>query len=192
MVAWSEASSEQWLWQFRGSSNPAPDVNPQKLRLLQLQDVYDPLFDLDDIPQQQRTEFTRHQLRFFSTPLAVVLHYLTLSCFSTVFCGLKHSRLRAIRPDDFTAPMAIGFLFVPLFNFYWIFVFWLRLADRINFQFRLRGRPAPVSRGLILGSLIFLFVPYLGAFLNYLILVPIIVSQIQSANNTLALEHMSP
>lgn len=191
MIDWAEASTEEWLWQCRDLSNLASDVRPQKLDLHQLQHIYNPLLRLDDIPQVQQTEFRRHQLRYFSTPLAILLHYLTLGCFSTIFCGLKHSRLSAIRPDDFTAARALGFLLIPAFNVYWIFVFWLRLADRINFQFRLRGRPAPVSKSLILTSLILLFVPYLGVFLNYLVLMPIIVGQVQSANNALALEHVS-
>lgn len=79
---------------------------------------------------------------------------LTIGIFGTIYLGLKHSKLPLIKSDDFTAGKGIGFLFIPFFNLYWQFVFWLRLVDRINFQYRLRGEPDPVSRDLALWTII--------------------------------------
>lgn len=151
-----------------------------------LQDVYLPTFEVEDLSPKQAEKFSRHELVPFSVPLAILFHFLTLGIFTTIFCGLKHSRLPLIKQDDFTAGKGIGFLFIPFFNFYWVFIFWLRLVDRINFQFRLRGEPDAVPRGLALTSCILIFIPYLGGAINYFILVPIMLSKIQGANNRLA------
>ena len=110
-----------------------------------------------------------------------------MGIFTTIFCGLKHSQFPLIKPDDFGAGKAIGFMFIPFFNIYWMFVFWLRLTDRINFQFKIRNQIAPVSRGLVLAALIVMFVPYLGMLVSGLILMPIAIGQIQSSCNTLAM-----
>jgi hypothetical protein len=108
-----------------------------------------------------------------------------------------HSNLPKISDKDLSAGKAIGFRFIPFFNLYWIFVFWEQLARRINFQFRLRNKPIPVSVALadwacilrILG-----IIPYLGyitAAVAFLVLFPILFSQIRSACNELTLERFN-
>ena len=92
-----------------------------------------------------------------------------------------------IRDNDFSAGKAIGFLFIPFFNFYWEFRFWIRLVDRINFQFKLRNQPMPLSRGLTLATVIMGVIPYVGL-LSLIVFFPIIEGQIQNATNRLAKE----
>jgi hypothetical protein len=151
----------------------------------ELQQVYTLIFDASKIPPGQSQRFQSHGLRStFPTAVAVLLHFLTIGIFTVIFHGLKHSALPPIRHDDFRAGKAIGFLFIPFFNLYWQFVFWQRLADRINFQFRLRGLPDPVTRGLVTTSCVLTVIPYIGI-LNWLIIAPIVSGQIQSASNRL-------
>ncbi len=153
-----------------------------------LMGVYRPDFDINRIPPEQRAQFQRHgMLETFPTGGAIVLHYLTLGIFTTIYMGLKHSKLPHVRADDFRAGKAIGFLFIPFFNVYWVFVFWLRLVDRINFQSRLRNQAPPISRGLMLASVITLIIPYANI-ISWLVLFPVAISQIQSACNRLAIE----
>jgi hypothetical protein len=157
------------------------------LDLFQLQNVYSPIFNIAKIPENQKEDFKRHAfISTFSVAAVVIFHFLTLGIFTTIYMGLKHSRLPLIKPNDFSAGKAIGFLFIPFFNIYWFFVFWLRLVDRINFQYRLRNQPDPISKGLMITTLIISLIPYLGL-IGSLILLPICAGMIQSACNKLVL-----
>ena len=170
----------------------APPLTPQALNQFQLAAVYSDRFDLNQIPVEQREQFKKHSL-FGTFPVAVVilLHFVTFGIFSIIYMGLKHGKLPMIKSDDFSAGKAIGFLFIPFFNIYWIFMFWVRLVDRIDFQFRLRGLKPPVDRGLALAAVIVGLVPYLGI-LSWVILYPIVIGEIQSACNTLGNEAPAP
>jgi Protein of unknown function (DUF2510) len=151
-------------------------------------DVYDERADLGQLlTEEQREQYKQHALTSFPTWLVVVLHFLTLSLFTLIYQGLKFSKLPEAKQDDFRAGKAIGFMFIPFFNWYWQFRFALGLTDRLNFQFRLRGKRPPVSRGLALASAIVLLIPYVGL-ISWLILMPIVAGQWQSATNRLAAE----
>ena len=120
-------------------------------------DVYAERADLGQLlTGEQREQYKQHALTSFPTWLVVVLHFLTLSLFTLIYQGLKFSKLPEVKQDDFRAGKAIGFMFIPFFNWYWQFRFALGLTDRLNFQFRLRGERPPVSRGLALASAIVL------------------------------------
>ncbi len=153
--------------------------------------VYEEYFNIEMLTPQEIEEF-RMNLFFstFNTGIGILLHFLTLGIFTTIYCGLKHSKLPKIKYDDFEAGKAIGFLLIPFFNLYWLFIFWRRLTMRINLQFKLRNERPPVSLGLATTICILTFIPYFGALLNYLILMPILFSQIQSASNKLANENI--
>ena len=150
-----------------------------------LVDIYDPAFDLTNLSGQQRGEFGQHQFTCtFPTPVVILLHFITVGIFTLVYFGLKHSKLPMIKHDDFGAGKAIGFMFIPFFNLYWQFRFWLRLVDRVNFQFTLIGYQPPISRGLMLATIIVSLIPYVN--LASVIMYPICIGEIQIATNRLA------
>ena len=153
--------------------------------------VYEEHFNVSNLSSQELEDYKKN-LFFdtFSTGVGILLHYLTFAIFTTIYCGLKHSKLPKIKSDDFGGGKAIGFLFIPFFNFYWIFIFWRRLAMRINLQFKLRNEHPPVSLGLATTVCILTFIPYVGV-ISFLVLMPILFSQIQSASNKLARENMT-
>jgi hypothetical protein len=170
-----------------------PAVRPQAPAPAgQVLDVYNAAFDIRQLPEQQREQYMHHTLTRFPTWVAVVLTvllspiiYPISGLFPVIFQGLKHDRLPQVKHDDFTAGKAIGFMFIPFFNWYWQFRFWLSLADKINFQYRLRNQAPPVPRGFILTMCILNVIPYVNL-LSFLIAVPIAVGFIQSAANRLA------
>jgi hypothetical protein len=133
----------------------------------------------------ERVALLSHSVERFPVWLAVVLHFLTFGIFSLVhFCNL-HDRLPKAEQDDPSAGKAIGFSFIPYFNFYWIVFNTLRLADRINLQFRLRGLPDGVPRGLAMAASVLSVVPYIN-FLGAIFLWPIAIAYFQRAANELA------
>ena len=151
-------------------------------------DPYSRMFNVAQLSEEQRHAYSQHQLQEFPTWAVIALSIVTLGIFGVVYHGMKHSKLPVVRPDDFGAGKAIGFLFIPFFNLYWTFVFWNRLADRLNFQYKLRAAPPPDSRDLaiwtnvtgIAGSFIFF------TWLAWPILACISAAQIQNAANRLA------
>jgi len=147
-------------------------------------DVYDPGYDLGGLPDEQRQEFAQHKITSaLSVAAAIVLHFFTLGLFTLIYYGFKHSELPVIKHDDFGAGRAIGFSFIPFFNLYWQFVFWLRLVGRLNFQLRLRGLEPLISRGLMLATLVLGLVPVVN--LVCLVMFPLCIGQIQMACNSL-------
>ena len=164
---------------------PAPAAIAQPAAAL---DPYSPAFNLAAIPVEQRELYKQHQLTDFPTWAVVVLSILTLGLFGLIYHGLKHSKLPTIKSDDFGAGKSIGFSFIPFFNLYWLFVNWPRLAERLNFQFRLRGAPDPVSKDLILWANVCWIAGYVVGitWLAAPVLASIAAAQIQTAANKLA------
>src|ERR1041384_4947163 len=117
--------------------------------------------NLKAITPEQREQFKHHALTRYPTWLVVVLHFLTLGLFTLIYQGLKLSKLPLVKDNDFKAGKGIGFMFIPIFSFYWTFRYVLSITDRLNFQYRLRGQPPPISRGLALASCIVFVIPYL-------------------------------
>lgn len=152
-------------------------------------DVYSESVDLNQVlTPEERELYKQHTLRSFPTWLAVILSIVTLGIFSTIFYLLKHEQLPRVKHDDPPAGKAIGFSFIPFFNLYWMFVAWPRLADRINFQYRLRGQPSPITRSMVIALLILILVGWvivvglIAAFVLWIIL----IVQTQGAVNKLA------
>ena len=113
----------------------------------------------------------QHQLTEFSTALVVILHIVTFGIFSLFYWTLIHGKFPKNRPDDPSGGKALGFCFIPVFNFYWCFFVFVRLIDRINEQRTARALP-PVGKGLILTWLI---VGILGLFSAYLSVIGLII-----------------
>jgi hypothetical protein len=72
--------------------------------------------------------------------------------------GVLHYQCWAALPERYratTPEQAAGFLFIPLFNFYWVFVSLPRLADGFNaFREEHPGRPIRDARGLAVAKAI--------------------------------------
>ncbi|HEV1995553.1 MAG TPA: hypothetical protein VGR03_14575 [Candidatus Acidoferrum sp.] len=169
----------------------APPAAGQGVDAFQLGGAYQPQFDVNRLSPAQREAYKKNYLlETFSVGGAIALHIFTLGIFTIIYMGLKHGKLPQILSDDPSAGKAIGFLFIPFFNIYWVFFFWLRLADRVNFQFRLRGQPLPISRGLVLAAVIVSIIPYVGM-ISWLVLYPIVISEVLGACNQLAVANQS-
>ncbi|MFO0761816.1 MAG: DUF4234 domain-containing protein [Byssovorax sp.] len=123
----------------------------------------------DHLPRADQDALRVHALMPFPTWAMFILHFVTLGIFPMVFFSLQHDRLPKAEPDDPSSGKAIGFSFIPVFNLYWLFFNALRITDRINLQYRLRGFPAEeVPRGLVLMSMILNVIPFFN-FTAYLV-----------------------
>ncbi len=127
----------------------------------------------------------QNTLSTFNPWLIVLLHFVTCGLFTTIWFGIQHGNLPKIAQDDPGAGKAIGFLFIPIYGIYWLFIFWLRLCDRINLQLALRGLEPKAPRGLVLAYCIIMLIPYIG-FLGFMILGPIVGAKLQIALNQIA------
>jgi len=125
-----------------------------------------------------------HYLTSFSGAGAIVLHFLTCGIFTFIHFGLMHGKLPRVRPDDPSAGKAIGFMFIPLFNIYWLFFSYLRLIDRVNEQRRVAGLPPSELKGLFITSMLLSFVPFINFFAAP-ILFPIFLGSMRGSVNEL-------
>lgn len=166
----------------------APPVDVS--RPLSVADPYAESVDLNQVfSPEERELLKRHLLTPGVPPWAfVTLTILTFGLFGTIYHQLKQSKLPVVKRDDPTAAKAIGFMLIPVFNLYWYFVAWPRLVDRINFQYRLRGHPAPINRGHVVPALalgLFGWFTVIGGVAGMLWLL-VLGANIQSAANRLA------
>jgi hypothetical protein len=100
----------------------------------------------------ERAALGCHEVDAFPTWAALLLHFATFGLFSLIHFSRLHGQLPRAERDDPSTAKAIGFSFIPYFHLYWWVFNPLRLADRINLQFRLRGLPDAVPRGLVLAT----------------------------------------
>ncbi|MFT6184326.1 MAG: hypothetical protein ACJAYM_001851 [Flavobacteriales bacterium] len=148
--------------------------------------VYDELFDINRLTDDEKKRFSKTRFTDeMSVGVCILLHFITCGIFTIIYCGLKYDNLPKVKSDDFGAGQAIGFLFIPFFNIYWQFIFWRTLAARINFQFRLRGQEGPISMELATAFCIMTLIPFVNL-LNFFIIAPILLSQVQTASIELA------
>ena len=126
-----------------------------------------------------------HRLTEFPVALAVLLHFITLGIFSMIRFNLMHGQLPKVRPDDPSAGKAIGFMFIPFFNFYWIFFSYNRLCLRIDEQRIQRGLPPKNMRGLSIAMCTTIVIPYVGLCVGFPIMAPIFFGMTQSSVNEL-------
>lgn len=118
--------------------------------------------------------------------LVVFLNIATLWSFFKWYYWLKHKDLPKIKEDD---PFERNIVWnqVP---FYWACKFIdyeLRLVDRLNFQYKIRGKKNPISRVLMMIDLVSLRIPVLDIIPNITVW-SILVWQMQSAINGLVQE----
>ncbi len=110
----------------------------------------------------EKAAFAAHDLMRFPTWAVGVLHFFTFGLFSLIFFGIQQGRLPRAAQNDPSTGQAIGFQFIPFFNYYWLFFSPLRLCDRVTFQYALRGRREEAPKALTLTAAILTVIPYLG------------------------------
>ncbi len=154
-----------------------------------LRSVY--TMDPAELTPGERAALAQHRLTAFPVWAMVALTLLTFGFFPLIRFGLDHDKLPKAHPSDPSSGRAIGFTFIPYFNLYWVFFNSLRLADRLNLQFKLRGEEPGVSRGLMITCSVFSVIPYLNV-----LLAPILwtfgASSLQRAVNRLAANRDAP
>lgn len=123
----------------------------------------------EGLTPEDKAYLRQHRLEAFPASLAVILHLMTFGLFSLIHFGLQHDKLPQAKQDDPSAAKAIGFNFIPYFNFYWMVFQPIRLTDRLNLQDRIRDRPDGTSRGLMITLAILGMIPYI----NFLIGIPL-------------------
>lgn len=141
---------------------------------------------VESLTAGERAALARHELKSFPVWGALLAHFATFGLFSLIHFGLLHDRLPQAERDDPSAGKAIGFSFLPYFNLYWVVFNTLRLTDRVNLQYRLRGLPGGVPRGLMLASAVVGVIPYVNLLFGIFIFWPIAIVYLQRAVNRLA------
>ncbi len=105
---------------------------------------------------------------------------------------IAESNRLGLSPAIRTPARAVGFLFIPLFNFYWIFLVFGKMAVNINAIARHRGATLLMPEGLgnTMPILIVLtIIPYLGSLISLIlgvVLVPIFISQAMRMSTSLS------
>ena len=160
-------------------------------------EVYQEGFNLQSVNPTLRAYWGSWRPESFSTSGAVLLDIFTCGIFGLIYYGLKFGELPKASRNDFGAGKAIGFSFIPYFNFYWIFRFWYGLCDRINMQIRLRGRnDMLLSRSMVTAICVMQVcsaIPYVNllVLIPYMIVREIFVGRMQNAINTMAAPTMA-
>jgi hypothetical protein len=142
--------------------------------------------DVANLSPGERAALSYHTVTRFPVWAIALLHLFTFGLFPLIHFGLQHDKLPQVLPNDPTAGKAIGFSFIPYFNFYWVFFNSIRLADRLNLQLRLRGLPADAPRGLMVACSVLGVIPYVNILIGFPILWTIGVCALQSAVNRVA------
>ena len=123
--------------------------------------------------------------------VAAVFLSIFVPFFALIFYGLVHGNLPKRRPDDPGAGKAIGFMFIPFFNIYWVCFFWVRLCTRINDERARVGLPPTAPRGLVIAILccyLGMFIPILNILVAIAIVIMLLITiiQLQGSINGLA------
>jgi hypothetical protein len=146
-----------------------------------------PATAVDNPLSSDRDELRRAGLRFTRYPvwLVVVLSVVTLGIFAMFWVQHWHGIMPKRRTDDPSTARAIGFMFIPLFNLYWMFESRLRLCTRLNEEFSAAQLPLRAPNQLVLWWTITGMIPYVG-FLSLPIMGAIAAGTLQSQVNALA------
>ena len=174
----------RWYRDLEYNANILLETDETVLKEVYSKDFTIALLSANDIINIQKTAFKKQ----FSPWLAVFLNIITLWIFGFFKYGFQHDYLPIIKKNDFWSWKAIWFMFIPFFNFYWMFVLRIKLANRINLQYKIRNKELPISKWLVITTLILNFIPYLN-YISIFILQSIVVYQIQTAINGLVEEN---
>jgi hypothetical protein len=151
-----------------------------------MENVYKDNFkNFSEFTKEEKEKFKKHNIdSTFPVWACIIFHFITFGLFTLIYFGIKHGKLPQIDGDDPTTGQAIGYMFIPFYNIYWRFFYWLRMTDRINLQYKLRGKESPINRTFVKTTLILGLIPYIW-FIEIFILMPIVVGITQSASNKL-------
>ena len=141
--------------------------------------------DPNQLDAGTRAALAEHHLTPFPVWAVAILNLLTFGLFPMIHFGLQHDKLPAAHPNDPSAGKAIGFTFIPYFNLYWVFFNSMRLADRLNLQYKLRGRDPEAPKGLMVACSVFGVIPYINFLIGWPIMWTIGVCFLQSSINKL-------
>lgn len=162
-------------------------------------DPYGPFFDPASLPPETVAGWRRHRFTAtFSVLLLLLVHFLTFGLASPFLLARKYAFLPVVRPDDFSTAKAAGFLFIPFFGLYWVFVLCRRIAERLTLQARLWDLPGAPSKGLataLATGWVSGAIPYVGLFFWFPLqfaLWPVYLVQVQRFCNRLALSAAPP
>jgi hypothetical protein len=157
-------------------------------------DPYSRFFDVRALSPDTAAAYRRHRFHAtFSVLLLILVHIVTFGFASPFLLARKYTFLPRIRRDDFSTGRAAGFLFIPFFSVYWVFVLCRRIVERLTLQTVLWGVPGAPSRGLattVAIGWVVSAIPYLGLLclmVMYFALWPVYLAQIQAVCNRLAL-----
>jgi len=133
-------------------------------------------------PLGELAESPLHRLNSFPIWALVLLHYVTFGIFSIVWLNIYHGKMPKRRPDDPSAGKAVGFLFIPFYNLYWLFVTHIRLCERLGEERKNCGLEDDETRSLAIVTCVLHVIPcinYLSLFAVY----PIFASFVQASVN---------
>jgi len=119
--------------------------------------------------------------------LLVLLGFAAILFGSSIWYLLLYRAWAAIQDGhtSTTPEKAVGFLFIPFYNFYWIFKAWYGFAQDYNRYIERNAlNTAKLPEGLFLAFCI-LFIGSMVPFLNYLAGLPFLVIFIITANKTI-------
>jgi ribosomal protein S27AE len=163
-------------------------INISEIKVKEMENIYKNNFkNFSKFTKEEKEKFKKHNINStFPVWVCIILHFITLGIFTLIYFGIKHGKLPQINEDDPTTGQAIGFMFIPFYNFYWRFFYWLRMTDRINLQYKIRGKELPISRTFVLTVLWLSLIPIPFVWhVGIIILMPIVIGKIQSASNEL-------
>jgi hypothetical protein len=134
-----------------------------------------------------RAELRRQGLCFRDYPvwLMALLSFLTFGIYGMYWLNHWHGLMPKRRADDPSTGRAIGFLFIPLYNIYWLFESLLRLCTRLDEELADAGLPDRVPKELVRWFCILYLVPYANLVASP-ILGAIATGRLQSLVNQLA------
>lgn len=141
--------------------------------------------DLRLLSPGERAALTGHDLKPFPVWATGLLNIFTFGLFPLIHFGLMHDRLPRAMANDPSAGKAIGFSFIPYFNFYWVFFNSMRLAERINLQYRLRGEAPRAPWGFMIACAVMTVIPYINILIGFPIMWTIGACLMQSSVNRL-------
>ena len=142
--------------------------------------------DVRYLAPAHRAVLAHHRLRPFPVWTIALLNVVTLGLYPLIHFGMLHDQLPRAAHDDPSSGRAIGFSFIPYLNLYWLFWHPLRLCDRLDLQFRLRGMRQRAPRGLLLACSIFTLIPFVNLIFGIPVLWTIGVSMLQATVNEVA------